>query len=92
MPDSPPAYFDFAAPADHLTYREIAAEMAQRWPIDFAAAVAVLNERVRDDDHFGPYAWLLFHEDPWYWADLYYQQQILGNWDYHPGSPNIESA
>jgi hypothetical protein len=60
MSDSLSVRFEFAAPADHLAYyQEIAVEMVQRWRIDFAAAVAALNEWVRDDDRFGPYAWLL---------------------------------
>lgn len=85
MSESSSAGFDFAAPADHMEfYREVAAAMAQRWPIDHAGAVAAINERLRDQDHFGPYGWLIFHEEPWYWADLYYHQQVLGDWDFNP--------
>ncbi len=87
MPALPLPQFDFAAPDDHLVYyAEIATTMAQRWPVGLTEAVAAVNERVRELDHFGPYAWLLFHEEPWYWADLYYHQQILGDWDYPAGS------
>ncbi|MBC3843394.1 hypothetical protein GXW82_33755 [Streptacidiphilus sp. 4-A2] len=85
MSASPLPRFDFVAPDDHLSYyAEIATTMARRRPVSEAEAVAAVNERVRETDHFGPYAWLLFHEEPWYWADLYYHQQLPGNWGHRP--------
>ena len=41
---------------------------------------------MREVDHFGRQARLLFHEDPWYWADLYYHLYVLGDETYQAGS------
>jgi hypothetical protein len=87
-PVSPSALprFDFEAPDDHLAYyAEIAVEMMRRWRVALGEAVAAVTEGVSEVDHFGQYSWLLFHEDPWYWADLYYHLHVVGDEGYRPG-------
>lgn len=83
----PEPRFDFEVPDDHLAYyAQIAAEMTRRWPVAVGEAVAAITEGVREVDHFGRYGWLLFHEEPWYWADLYYHVYVLGDEAYRAGS------
>lgn len=79
--------FAFSAPEEQLAYyADIARVMAERWPVTPARAVEAINEAGRRIDSYGPHADLLFHEEPWYWADIYYHGLVCGDPGYTPGT------
>ncbi|MGW1059164.1 hypothetical protein [Micromonospora rubida] len=62
--------FQFDAPDERREYfHDIALAMVARHGVSYEEAVGVLSRLWGEQDHFGEYNWLIFHEDIENWAD-----------------------
>ncbi|MFF4893901.1 hypothetical protein [Micromonospora chersina] len=69
--------FQFDAPDEHREYfHDIALAMVSRHGVSYEEAVRVISRLWGEQDHFGEYNWLIFHEDPECWADHMHRLRV----------------
>lgn len=49
--------------------------MVARHRVSYEETVRVISRLWGEQDHFGEYNWLIFYEDPEYWADYLHRLQ-----------------